>query len=236
MRRAFALQDYTILPVYGAVLLLAGWSLRRREPGADPRARILGAGFLAAFLLLLLMFLKHPYQGKYLMPASLLVVLYTVAQAETGRFPARRWLQPLAVVLGLIVVNAVFCQKLLYDYTIPRDQRICARIDAWLAQVPHEALVFSSRLPHPLPAFREMARGPMLPIFQRRFGRVELTGTYSLDFQRVAAAELPVLPGVRHVIAFLNTPTPDPRWRLVDAEPGDSLFVYVPVLTANERR
>ena len=79
------------------------------------------------------------------------------------------------------------------------------------------------------PAFRESAPPQLLPFFTRRFGRMEPTGTYSLDFQRVAAAQLPVLPGARSAIAFLNTPTADPRWRLVEAVPGDELYVYFPV-------
>ena len=85
----------------------------------------------------------------------------------------------------------------------------------------------SSRLPHPIPAFREMARGPLLPLYIERFGRVELTGTSSLDFQRIAAPQLPALPGVKRALACLNTPTPDPRWALVDGDPNDAVFIYV---------
>ena len=226
LRRAFALQAYTTLPVYAGILLLAIWSARR-DPARDSRDRILGASFLAAFLLLLVMFLKHPYQGKYLMPASLLILLYATAQIESGPLPGLRWIRPLGVVLGLIVVNAVLSQKLLYDFAISRDQRVCAHIDAWLARVPHDAVVISSRLPHPIPAFREMARGPLLPLYFQHFGHIELTGTTSLDFQRVADPALPALPGVKRAIAFLNTPNPDARWVLVDANPSDALFVYL---------
>ena len=245
LRRAFALQAYTTLPVFGGVVLWALSSWRRPDALAevgvgfhtdasagmetgDHRARTAAAGFIAALLLLFVMFLKHPYQGKYLMPASLLILLYAVVQVEAGRLPPLRWLRPLCLILGLIALNAVLSQKLLYDYTIPRDQRICAHIDAWLAKVPHDALVFSSRLPHPIPAFRESAPPALLPIFTRRFGRMEPTGTFSLDFQRVAAAELPALPGAQHALAFLNTPTADPRWRLVEADPADELYVYLP--------
>jgi hypothetical protein len=156
-------------------------------------------------------------------------------QVQAGRLPPRRWLPPLVLLLAAVVGNAALSQKLLYDYTIPRDQRICARIDAWLAQIPHDAVIFSSRLPHPIPAFRESAPPELLPWFTQRFGRMEPTSTYSLDFQRVPAPTLPLLPGARHPLAFLNTPTPDPRWRLVEAIPDDELFVYVPVSTANGR-
>jgi len=228
LQRAFALQSYTTLPVVGAVLLLAVWSWRQPRPPADRQARTLSGGFIAALLLLVVMFLKHPYQGKYLMPASLLIVLYAAAMAEAGLLPPLRWIRPLCLVVGLSFVNAVLSQKLLFDLTLQRDQRVCTRIDAWLAATPHEALVFSSRLPHPIPAFREAWRPPLQPAFVRRFGRVELTGTVSLDFQRVAAAELPALPGVRSSIAFLNTPTADARWKLVDSLPEDNLYVYVP--------
>ncbi len=146
------------------------------------------------------MFLKHPYQGKYLMPASVLIVLYAALQVDAGRLPPRRWLPALCLVLALVAGNAVLAQKLLYDYTIPRDQRISARIDAWLTQVPHDALIFSSRLPHPIPAYRESAPPALLPYFTRRFGRMEPTGTFSsLDFQRVAAPTLPLLPGARDI-------------------------------------
>ncbi len=244
LQRAFALQAYTTLPVFTGLVLWALWSWRAStspaaispsalppapcsDAGASP-ARTASVGFLAALFLLFVMFLKHPYQGKYLMPASLLILLFAVLQVAAGRLPPLRWFRPLVAVLALIVVNAVLTQQLLYDFTIPRDRRICARIDAWLAQVPHDALVFSSRLPHPIPAFRESAPPPLLPGFTRRFGRMEPTATYSLNFQRVAAATLPLLPGARHPIAFLNTPTTDPRWRLVDSAPEDDLYVYLP--------
>ena len=244
LQRAFALQAYTTLPVLGGALLWALWPWRAPSspipppcslppapcPNADRSpARTVGLGFVAALVLLFVMFLKHPYQGKYLLPASLLIVLFAAVQVESGRLPPLRWLRPLCLILGLIVFNAVLSQQLLYDYTIPRAERICARIDAWLARAPHDALIFSSRLPHPIPAFRESAPPQLLPCFTRRFGRMEPTGTYSLDFQRVAAAQLPVLPGARSAIAFLNTPTADPRWRLVEAVPGDELYVYFPV-------
>jgi hypothetical protein len=94
--------------------------------------------------------------------------------------------------------------------------------------VPHDALIFSSRLPHPIPAYRESAPPPLLPLFARRFGRMEPTRTYSLNFQRVAAPDLPALPGAQRAIACLNTPTADPRWQLVDAVPADELYVYLP--------
>ncbi len=163
--RAFALQAYTTLPVFGGVLLWALESWRRRGAGVDQPARTAATGFIAALLLLFLMFLKHPYQGKYLMPASLLILLYAAVQVEAGRLPPLRWLRPLCLILGLIALNAVLSQKLLYDYTIPRDERIRAHIDAWLAKVPHDALIFSSRLPHPIPAYRESAPPPLLPDF-----------------------------------------------------------------------
>ena len=214
LQRAFALQAYTTLPVLGGALLWALWPWRQQgepsEGGAacpqdaglksrvDQRvrdnalhlrsARTAGLGFVAALVLLFVMFLKHPYQGKYLLPASLLIVLFAAVQVEAGRLPPLRWLRPLCLILGLIVFNAVLSQKLLYDYTIPRAERIGARIDAWLARTPHDAVIFSSRLPHPIPAYRESAPPQLLPIFTQRFGRMEPTGTFSLDFQRVAAA------------------------------------------------
>lgn len=239
LQLAFSLQTYTTLPVFAGAVLWALWSWRSpTSPTLTPSfphslaggspARSASAGFLAALLLLFLMFLKHPYQGKYLMPASLLIVLFAVIQVDAGRLPPLRWLRPLCLILGLIVCNAVLTQKLLYDYTIPRAERICARIEGWLAQTPHDATIFSSRLPHPIPAYRESAPPELLPIFTRRFGRMEPTDTFSLDFQRVAAAQLPDLPGSRHAVAFLNTPTADPRWRLVAAFPDDKLFVYLP--------
>ena len=254
LQRAFALQAYTTLPVFGGVLLCALWSWRRKDGPAEggaacpqdagwksrveqrvggnalhlESARTASVGFIAALLLLFLMFLKHPYQGKYLMPASVLIVLFAAVQVEAGWLPPLRWIRPLCLILGLIVFNAVLSQQLLYNYTIPRDGRICARIDAWLAKAPHDALVFSSRLPHPIPAYRESAPLELLPLFTRRFGPMFPTGTFSLDFQRVAAPELPALPKVGHAIAFLNTPTADPRWRLVEAVPEDELYVYFP--------
>ena len=228
LRRSFALQDDTTLPVFGAVIAVAIWAWRAPKFQTDRRARALTSGFIVALLLLVLMFFKHPYQGKYLMPASVLLVLYTAAQAEAGRFPPVRWTQLLCLIFGFSAANAFLTQKILFDHVLARDARISSRIDSWLAVAPHDALIFSSRLPHPLPAFREALRPPLQAEFARRFGRVELTGTYSLDFQRVAASELPSLPGVRHAIAFLNTPTADPRWRLVEAIPEDELYVYFP--------
>ena len=229
LRRAFSLQDFTTVPVFVAVGALALWSVLSRKSPSDRRGRVLAAGFLTAAVLLLVMFFKHPYQGKYLMPVSVLLVLFVAAQFDSDPLPPVRWRVILCAVLGFSAANAILTQKILFDHTLARNGRVVARIDSWLASTPHDALVFSSRLPHPLPAFKEALRRPIVAAYAQRFGRVELTGTYSLEFQRVAAATLPALPGVQKAIAFLNTPTADPHWRLVESAPADDLYIYLPV-------
>lgn len=228
IQRALSLQDFTTLPVFVAVVALAVWSLRSRKTPPDRPARVLAVGFLCTALLLLVMFFKHPYQGKYLMPVSVLLLLFVAALIDSARLPSRRAQVILCLVFGLSAANAVLTQKILFDHTLARAQRVNARIDAWLASTPHDALIFSSRLPHPLPAFKEALRPPIVAAYVQRFGRVELTGTYSLEFQRVARATLPPLPGVQRAISFLNTPTPDPHWRLVESVPADDLYIYLP--------
>jgi hypothetical protein len=229
LRRGFALQSYTVVPAAVAILVFAVASLRRFARERNRAATTWSVVFLAAASMSLLLFFKHPYQFKYLMPVSVLTAIYLAHSATVDAIPAHRWSWAAALLMAVVALNALAAQNLLYDYVTARDQRVQTRVDRWIATVPHDAVVFSAGLPHPIAACKYTM--PVTPgftrEFERKFGRVELAEIQIADFQRIAPTALRVPADARRALAFLATPLTDSRWHQLDASDEDHLYVYV---------
>lgn len=228
LRHGLAFQSYSLIPAALIVLVLAVASLRRAARARNRAEAIWSGAFLGGAALSLLLFFKHPYQFKYLLPLSLLAAIYLSRSSLAIPPSASRWLWGAVALLAFVALNAVATQILLYEHVIARDRRVQERIDQWRTRVPHDVIVFSSGLPHPVAALKYTVpmTGELAREFERRFGRVELAPTRIADFHRITPSELPVPTGARRPLVFLTSPLADAGWQCLDAVEDDRVYVY----------
>ena len=220
------LQNYTTVVPWALLGGLAVSDLFSRS--ASKRVKILSFGFLLCLLLTFLLYAKHPYQIKYLLPQTFLFVLYVLTRLdERPRLPDRVKMVSL-LFLAVATLNSLATYHVLHFVTNKRNAAITEKIDTAINKIEPGVVFFSLEIPHPHMArafaLREAKRlapyldleEPKTIIFRERAATYEQQTGSSLPIDEISSGSLVITTG------WFN----DTRTEMIIGDPELGLFMY----------
>lgn len=228
-QRGYASQGYFPLLVLAVFAALASWDLFGRARGR--RSRLLALGVLLCFALSVLLFAKHPYQIKYLLPLAPLLFLYWSARREEGTPPWPRLAKlGLVALLGGVGINALATYAALHEFTLRRHQDTVAEVDKALEIARPRHALFSYEIQHPLAAraFAVNETQFFLPQLESFAIEPSWFRERQSDYALASGTPFPQETLPPDSLIFTASYFEDPRAQLVYANPdlGFGLFIY----------
>ncbi|WP_309383639.1 hypothetical protein [Cerasicoccus frondis] len=227
-RQGYASQGYFPLLI---IVLCIGLGLMDIIKG-KLRARILAVGMMGSASLSYLLFAKHPYQIKYLLPLAPLFFLYWCARpaGRSSTWPALAKLLTIAALTG-VGVNALAAYSALHHFTLLRHEQVLSKINAALNQLQPEQTYFSHEIQHPLAAKAFAVYGT--PYFQPQLDKFALHphrfSERQAGWKLESGHPLPIKELPSGALVFTSGVFIDPRVQPIfaDEKIGLGLCIYV---------
>ena len=225
--RGFAFQNFTTLFPLAA---LTAWAVGNMLRPHRMELRLLSAGFLLCLLLSFVIFAKHPYQIKYLLPQTYLLIAYSLLCFGFFReeLPSTRCIRVFALLLSLVAINAWVNFHILHRYNLARYERSERVIDRAMALYPADHYYFSLEVAHPLTAYglgvREIP--DFLPLLKEAIPSLTVFRERNQDYTISTEAALP-LPHIEPgSLVFTQRYFNDARTQLVFHDEALGIFAY----------
>lgn len=220
------LQSYTtLIPLFA----LAGWAIADLcSPNKDKTIKIVSAGFLICLLITFLLFAKHPYQMKYLLPQTLLFTLFFIWRTRLG-IPSATKLKLICFFLfGAVTLNALASYHALHIATLDRVPQIVRTVDAAIHQLAPEFVFFSMEVPHPrmAQAFAVREAKRLRPQFEATVPPTSIFRERAADYSRQTGVSLPLKELKPETLVVTSNYFEDSRAQLVWADAELRLFMY----------
>ncbi|MGZ0709830.1 hypothetical protein ACWPKO_16000 [Coraliomargarita sp. W4R53] len=224
--RGFSFQSYTTIVPIVALSFFALWDCIKSD---RTQLRLLSVGFLACLGLSFLIYAKHPYQIKYLLPQTYLFVAYFVIRGSCRRANVSATvLRVFSLVMFLVVVNAAVNFHILYRYNAQRYTEISKQIDHWIQTIEPEQLYFSLEVPSRYTAYglgvREIT--DFEPLYASEHRPLIVFRERSQDYQISDGAVLPLAEIEAHALIFTKRFFQDARVQLIWYDESLGLFAY----------
>jgi hypothetical protein len=226
-RHGFGFQSYTTLFPIMALSLWAVWKLACcRATGL----RCMSGGFLLCLFLSFLIYAKHPYQIKYLLPQTYLFFGFALLcfYRFPEEMPARPAMRGFAAILALVAVNGLVNFHIVHRFNADRYTRTLEAVDHVMEKVPADRYYFSLEVPHPLTAYglgvREIP--DLQPLFLAKKAPLTVFRERNADYSIPIAAPLPLTQIEPNALIFTQRYFNDERTRLIYMDEALGLFAY----------
>lgn len=214
-----------VLPLVWFCLIALAVSVILKESGAERWDAVV---FLGSIVLSALIYSKHPFQIKYLIPVLMSGCVWVcVAHPFLQRLP--RMLQvALGGVLAVAALNAWATFHQIHGYYRFRDGAVAAMVDTVTETAPHLPRYFAYGIPHEAAALAfAVNHAPSLRdrLFET-YGLVySVSERQSLEGYRLSD-RFPVSNGVEEALIFIQYFHEHPRAILLAADPDRMFFAY----------
>jgi hypothetical protein len=222
------LQNFATLIPMG----LLGWvalsdAMDRKASNAR---RIVASGFLLCFLLSWLVFMKHPYQIKYLLVQTPLLAgfWYQRLLAGNGVFP--KHFHPVAIVLMLaVVMTSLINHRAVHVVTLAIDRATSPVIDQVIETLDPSMLYFSIEVRHPLAAKAFALREARVfeDTFRENVRPAQVFRERTIHYETTSTGRIPLQSPVPRSLVFTLNPFNDNRYHLVHADNEAGLHIYL---------
>lgn len=236
--RGLSLQNYTtLIPL---ILTSAAALIIALKKQTKPSARIVTMSFMICLILSGLIYAKHPYQIKYLLPQSYLILLFFLYLSKL-KLVTYHSLVPkalLALTAGA-TLNSFATYQALHTYIRNHDNLTQQKIDDAIAQVNPSKVYLSLEIQHPLTAqglaTRETKR--LIPLFENQTPSSQIFRERENDYKIIHNSPLPLESINDNSLIFTARPFSDPRVQYIyqDLALGLNIFyAHAPPPDTNE--
>jgi len=226
--QGFSFQSFTTLFPIVALSGFALWKLIRSQ---STPLRLLSLGFLLCLALSFLIYAKHPYQIKYLLPQTYLLLAYFLIVGNYFRdeLPQAKILRAVGLVLAMVAVNAFLNFHIVYGFNQNRYAAIKQEVSRIMQAQAVDNFYFSLEVPHELTAYglgvREIT--DLLPLFEQTAPSLTVFRERNADYSISIAGSLPLEKIAPSSLIFTQRYFKDARAVLIYYDENLSLFVYL---------
>ena len=195
--------------------------------------RIVAVAFLGCFLLSWIVFLKHPYQIKYLLVQTPLLVAFWYQRLLAGSRAFPKYFHPVAVILLMaVLMTSVINYRAVHVVTLAMDRATRPVIDQAVQALDPTMLYFSLEVRHPLSAkaFALREAGIFEDTFREKVRPAQVFRERTIQYETTPIGGIPIKTPLPGSMVLTRTAFGDDRFRLVygDAEAGLHIYLHPP--------
>lgn len=224
-----SLQSYTLLIPFFLFLCIAFWDLF--SGGKTRFERIVAFAFLTSLFISLLLFIKHPYQIKYLLTNTVLFVAFWCAREGSGRSSEKRVYALVTLLLGGVILNSFSTHWLLHAYTKNISSESRSIIDKFVETREPQRIYFGSDIHHPKSAKRFGVNWAMFFFeeFSDQVGDIQLFTERSFNLRYARSHYRIALERISEASLIIATNFyDDPRIEMLFGDEDLRIFIYTP--------
>ncbi|MCC5838846.1 MAG: hypothetical protein JJT96_01880 [Opitutales bacterium] len=224
-----SLQSFTLLIPFFVLFSMAVWDLF--SGGKTRSEKIHAFAFIAMLLMSLLLFIKHPYQIKYLLTNSVLFLSFWCVRESYCEDRSKRGYPLIVLLLCGVVLNALSTHWLLHAYTKSISTESRELIDGFVETIQPHRIYFGSDISHPKSAKRFGVNWALFfsDEFSEQVGDIRLFSERSFNLRDARSRHRIALESISDSSLIVATNLySDPRLEILFGDEEVGIFIYIP--------